>query len=581
MKANWFDMDRSWASRTYRLHGAAVNATAVAAFMVVILMAVLLAAPGHTVSAKYLNDLMVFLDGGHRVVSGQVPHRDFHAPLGPLVSLLPAAGMVLTGSLGAAMPAGVALLMLLLAPVIAHVLSSRLRPVLALPMAVYLSLILAAPANLGEDPQVLSFAMFYNRICWVTLSLLLIMCLPPIRGSSPIRDGCSAALLALVTLYTKASFGLVALVVLMLMLSVREQRQWAAIALATTAALTLGLEIVWGLPSAYTRDLLQAAYASGAVQGGSAKLLESFADNLFDYAAFALAAALATFVLRDWRMAVFLGFCASAGLLIQNQNFQVSGIVTLAAGAAVAAEALGRQAQREHRGVPPAARAAAFVLLAVLLVPTAAGRAVALGTHLWLASTKPAHRFALPRLDRVILAETGTAYDTEYSAKYAATLEDGARALALTTSRGPVVVLDFVNAFSVGLGYLPAQGDYLVSMFGRTFDMDHFLPAEIVLKDARVVMEPKWSLDPPATDAFLKLYAAYLEKNFVETESSLYWRIYRRRDDADATRSRTRVTGRNGSSLAALLAAETAINPSMTGNRLPHSLPLSRSATSQ
>ena len=74
------------------------------------------------------------------------------------------------------MPAGVALLMVLLAPTMAHVLSSRLRPVLALAMAVYLSLILAAPANLGEDPQVLSFAMFYNRICWVTLSLLLIMC---------------------------------------------------------------------------------------------------------------------------------------------------------------------------------------------------------------------------------------------------------------------------------------------------------------------------------------------------------------------------------------------------------------------
>ena len=186
---------------------------------------------------------------------------------------MPAAGLLLTGSLGAAMPAGVALLMVLLAPVIAHVLSSRLRPVLALAMAVYLALILAAPANLGEDPKALSFAMFYNRICWVTLSLLLIMCLPPIRRASLARDGCSAALLALVTLYTKASFGLVALVVLVLMLLVREQRPWATIALATTAVLTLVLEIMWGLPSAYIRDLAQTAYATGAVQGGSAKLL--------------------------------------------------------------------------------------------------------------------------------------------------------------------------------------------------------------------------------------------------------------------------------------------------------------------
>ena len=98
-------MDISRDGRTDRLRGAAVNPTAVAALLIVLLMAVLLAAPGHTVSAKYLNDLMVFLDGGHRVVSGQVPHRDFHSLLGPLVSLLPAAGLLLTGTLGAAMPA--------------------------------------------------------------------------------------------------------------------------------------------------------------------------------------------------------------------------------------------------------------------------------------------------------------------------------------------------------------------------------------------------------------------------------------------------------------------------------------------
>src|SRR5438270_3090782 len=82
------------------------NAVAATIALIVVLGAVLLAAPGQTVSARYLNDLMVFLDGGHRIVSGQIPNRDFHTPLGPLVSLLPAAGLLLTGSRGAAMPAG-------------------------------------------------------------------------------------------------------------------------------------------------------------------------------------------------------------------------------------------------------------------------------------------------------------------------------------------------------------------------------------------------------------------------------------------------------------------------------------------
>jgi hypothetical protein len=43
--------------------------------------ALLLIVPGETVVAKYLNDLFILIDGAHRIVSGQVPNRDFHAAL--------------------------------------------------------------------------------------------------------------------------------------------------------------------------------------------------------------------------------------------------------------------------------------------------------------------------------------------------------------------------------------------------------------------------------------------------------------------------------------------------------------------
>ena len=186
------------------------RATACWIVAIAIVAALLLAAPGQTVSARYLNDLMMFLDGAHRIVSGQVPHRDFHTPMGAVTNGLPAIGLWLTGSLGAAMPTGVGLLILALAPVMAYVLTSRLRPAFALPMAVYLSLILAAPANLGESPGALSFAMFFNRIGWAALSLLLILFLPPRIGPRVAADGICAAVLTLLMLYTKASFGLVA-----------------------------------------------------------------------------------------------------------------------------------------------------------------------------------------------------------------------------------------------------------------------------------------------------------------------------------------------------------------------------------
>ena len=84
------------------------RATACWIVAIAIIAALLLAAPGQTVSARYLNDLMMFLDGAHRIVSGQVPHRDFHTPMGADTNGLPAIGLWLTGSLGAAMPTGVA-----------------------------------------------------------------------------------------------------------------------------------------------------------------------------------------------------------------------------------------------------------------------------------------------------------------------------------------------------------------------------------------------------------------------------------------------------------------------------------------
>src|SRR5918994_6922835 len=75
-------------------------------------LGLLLALPGQTVTTAYLNDLFIFLDGAHRIASGQVHNRDFHTALGPLVYYIPAAGLWLTGHLGGALPVGTALFLM-------------------------------------------------------------------------------------------------------------------------------------------------------------------------------------------------------------------------------------------------------------------------------------------------------------------------------------------------------------------------------------------------------------------------------------------------------------------------------------
>ena len=142
---------RAWARR---------NASALTILGAAAACALALAAPGVTVTTKYLPDLFVLLDGAHRVAEGQVPSRDFHTVLGPLAHYLPAAGLVLSGDLGGAMPIGSALFVLLLTPAVAHVLGSRLRTTIAVPFGLFPILIAAVPINLGETVTSLSFARF-------------------------------------------------------------------------------------------------------------------------------------------------------------------------------------------------------------------------------------------------------------------------------------------------------------------------------------------------------------------------------------------------------------------------------------
>ena len=165
----------------------------------------LLALPGQTVTTAYLNDLFIFLDGAHRIASGQVPNRDFHTALGPLSFYVPALGYWISGSMGGAMPAAMAAMTVGLALPMIHILGSRLRPVVAIPYGLFLLLIVAVPTNLGESIASLSFAMFYNRIGWAALSLLLVMYLRPEKphGRQNLLDALCAALLALMMLYTK------------------------------------------------------------------------------------------------------------------------------------------------------------------------------------------------------------------------------------------------------------------------------------------------------------------------------------------------------------------------------------------
>jgi hypothetical protein len=514
-----------------------IRPASVAALIVAVaaICALLLALPGQTVTTRYLNDLFIFLDGVHRVSEGQVPNRDFHTALGPLVYYVPALGYWISGHLGGAMPTGMALLVLMMALAAAHIVSSRLRPVIALPFAIFLILVAAVPINLGESIAGLSFGMFYNRVGWAALGFLLILYLRPLhrRSFQGILDAVCAASLTLLMLYMKLSYGLVALGFLILMLLDSQQRRWALAAFGMVLAGGLLIESFWGATEGHIDDLLLAGGVSGSFKTLD-ELVSVFLRNLSEYTLFALFAALALWRTRSVRDFLFYGFCAGSGFMLIMQNFQVWGIVTLPAGAAVAAELLARSAPEAATRKAPALAAGTQLLLLAFVLPSSVHHAATLGLHAALAATSQGQAVPLPKLDRVRLVQLWTEDNYPVFSRYLESLGDGARALsALGTEAGRVHVLDFVGPFSAGLGLAPPRGDSTWHHWGRTINEHHHLPPETLFQDVRVVMEPKWPVEFSTAEGLRQIYAGYLSDHYDLEEETKDWKVYVLREPAE------------------------------------------------
>ena len=507
-----------------------------------VVLALLLALPGQSVATKYLNDLFVILDSAYRVAEGQVPNRDFHTVLGPLASYLPAVGYGVSGSLGAAIPTGMALLIVVLALPIAAILTSRLRPVIALPFGAFLLLILAVPILLGESITALTFAKFYNRIGWAALGALLVMVLPPEHPHARQHwiDALSAGFLTLVMLYTKLTYGAVALAFLVFMLSDSRERRWAAGALGLTLAVGLAVEAFWRSTLAHLSDLRLAFDVGGRLRGTWGQITDHILGNMTEYVLLALVAGLALRRTRSIREALFYGFCAVTGFLLINQNFQAWGIVTLHAAAAVAAETILR-AEDQSTLAPDERRwtvaSGATLLYLALVLPTIVHCAAALGLHTVAAGMRAGQAVALPRLEEVRLANLWTWNEYDEGAAYLSTLKDGAEALSgLDPKPSAIFVLDRANPFSMALHAPPPRGDTPWLQWDRTLNGSSFVPAETLLAGVEIVMEPKPApgTDPTSPSAqgtaqpLQTLYGPYIAAHFDLVRETEHWKLYRR-----------------------------------------------------
>ncbi|GGF79049.1 hypothetical protein GCM10011402_34630 [Paracoccus acridae] len=487
-----------------------------------ILAAALLVLPGRTIATRGLEDLFHILDGANRVLWGQVPGRDFITSLGPLVHYLPAFGQWI-GGWGAAMPVAMGLVLLVFAPIMAHVLASRLHPVLALLMAAFLVLVLAAPMNLGEPMTALSFAQYHNRIGWVALALLLVMVLPPLRVGTGWRDVAAAAILAFAMVYVRLTYGLAPLAFLVFMLADRRQRGWAALALVGLAVSALAMELIWGGTAGYLQATGMAFGAGGVLRGSWGDIIDHILVSFTDYVLLGLIAGISLW--RRWSVgyALFFALCAIGGFWIINHNEQRWGILALHAAAVVAAERI----LREGDGPKPPVwgnAAGATLFFFVMVLPTILHNGIALGLHASAAVTGAGRPMPIAGMEDLRLADLWTGGDFGGGNRYLATVEDGISALAdLQPAPESIAVLGAADPFSAALDLRPAPGMMPIMRWLNTMGPAHHPQAARIFAGADVVLVRKTGTNPVHD-----IYLPFLDREFTRLPETEFWQIYRR-----------------------------------------------------
>jgi hypothetical protein len=376
----------------------------------------LLVLPGVTVVTKSLEELFLIFDGIHRIVAGQPPGFGLPSAYGPLALIVPALAYELTGRYGAALPLTMGTFVILMAVIASHVLATRLRGVLALAFAAFLLMILAAPMSLGDPVTALSFSRFDIRLGWVALSLLLVLYLRPYAPYSHrvvLTDAVCAAALTLVMIYTRATYAIVAVAFLGMMLTDRRQWTMAAAGLAIVAVAVLVVHVTWSGNADYFVAAIGGVREAGLMGGGLQDVLQRILIRLADFLLLGILAGLALWYGFRLRDLLFFLLCAMGGLFVIGHNAQPWGIITMHAAAVVAAELLLRHMNSRPDRAPGKVVNASGVKLFffAFVLPTTLHCALALALHSGTATLRAGEDINLPRINGVRLANLWTEGD--------------------------------------------------------------------------------------------------------------------------------------------------------------------------
>lgn len=272
-------------------------------------------------------DLFFQLDGIYRLSIGQRIYSDFSTPIGPLIYVIPLLFVKLGANLVLSINYASGFLLIAAFLIVAYLAWTRLPPLFGLALGVWVGLALATRMNFGDDPAAVTLAMNYNRQGDAALVLAMLMFRTP-RNIGPVIalvDGVVYAILTAFLIYTKITFGLVALAFAPIIIWPQHDR------LVVLSAFALGFGVLVSVAEyGYELKLQWIEPVRMAIQSGDPKstaLAEDFSALILNLPELLVCTLVpAWFLWRDHRLtplaAIFFVMVAGASVGLMPHNGQ-------------------------------------------------------------------------------------------------------------------------------------------------------------------------------------------------------------------------------------------------------------------
>ena len=549
-------------TRALRRTQAVVTAPLVAAACVLMacVLAVALVAIGPTLVVLAPWDIFIDLDEAWRLHNGQVPHTDFHTPVGPLRFLLISVGMSLIGPQLNAVVVSNAIFLVIAVTLAVFVAFRRLSRLPAAAFVVFIMLMSGAARHIGRSPDLPGYIEFYNRFGWALICIVSLQLFFPRRRNLirlPLIEGVVMGATIAALFYMKITYAVVALVALAVACwrdpQLRNSRMLGAAAgaaalVATAMWVSTGVSLL-----AYLGDISDAARAQTL-----SRRLGSARSTLKKGAPF-VALTLGTWVALvgvpahrreiPWRTAVGSGgifaFLVASGVLVAFWNTGEGAEIPLlvVAGMWVLAEH-GRRSSVEERTVQERANrprhdirlliAMSSVIVTGSWIAFQDAASIALtatGREYRVSGAPSAQRFnAAPLADYVIPSNVDWVTEIWRSAQLPGRINDGLALLrSHITTDDSVMTVGFSNVFPYALGTRPPRGvPVFLDLDNNLSELRHPDP-DSLFADVDFVVIPIIRSDEAhqggadKVGALLGIYRPYLNTHYGEVARSEYW----------------------------------------------------------